>query len=212
MDLAKCKKIVLFGGSFDPPHVAHVRLPDLVRRGVDADVTVYMPSGLHPIKHRDCTPARHRVAMLRLALERVDGACVRTDEIARAEAGEPTYTVDTLNALRAELGDAVELRLLIGGDNLRDLHNWKAPGEIVALAQPVVMVRPPDTREAILAALPAEYDRGQWSKRFVDVPRIDVSSTQVRRLIAEGQPIAGFVGPAVEAYIREHGLYRAGSP
>ena len=221
MRLKDCNKIIVFGGSFDPPHLAHVRLPGVVMQAISADAVAYVPTGVQPLKrHQSQTSAHHRLAMLELALADIPTACVLTDEIDRAglstdqDAGDepsqvvPSYTVDTLEGLRQRLGPKVEMRLLIGGDNLRIFNRWHKPRRVIELAEPLVMVRSPDTREALLDSLPDGYDPHEWDARLIEVPRIDVSSTQIRQLVSKDQPISRLVAPAVEAYIDEHKLYR----
>ena len=199
MDLRAYKKIVLFGGSFDPPHLAHIKLPMIGMHAIGADAVIYIPSGNQPFKqHALQTPAHHRLAMLRLALQDIPHAIVLTDEITRATTSRlenaprktnvtidpPTYTVDTLEALRKQLEPHVELRLLIGSDQLKVFNTWRQPERIIELAQPLVMVRPPDTRSSVLGALPKGYDPRLWSGRLIELPPIDISSTQIRSLVA----------------------------
>lgn len=210
MKLQTCNSILLYGGTFDPPHVAHLVLPQLAREAVGADVVAYIPAARAPHKPGvKPTAARHRLAMLRLALRGVKHAAILTDELDRAAAGAagPSYTVDTLEALRARLGPGPVLRLLIGGDNLRIFHTWKNPARIIELAEPVVMVRPPDTKQSLLRSLPRGYSRKEWATRLVDLPLFDVSATQIRRRVAEGKSITGMVMPAVERYIAKNGVY-----
>ena len=203
------RHIILFGGSFDPPHVAHVMLPMAAREAVGADIVAYIPAAKAPHKlDKVQTDPVHRLAMLRLALENVEHAEVFTDELDRGATGDPSYTVDTLAVLRARLGDEVKLNLLIGADQLRIFDQWREPQRIIELAQPIVMVRPPDTRESLLASLPDEQARIEWASRLVDVPAMDISSTEVRQRVARGESIAGLVHPKVEQYIHEHELYR----
>lgn len=210
MDLTRCKAIILFGGSFDPPHIAHVRLPELVRARLGADCVAYVPAAESPHKRGlTRTPAVHRLAMLRAAVEGLPRAVVLTDELDRAKPGEPSYTVDTLESLRRRLGVGPVFRLLIGADQLRVFHKWHQSKRIVELAEPVVMVRPPDTALSLLAALPPGEDAAAWRGRLVDLPPIDVSSTDLRRRAAAGESLAGLTPPAVEAYIRQHRLYQA---
>lgn len=204
------KHIILFGGSFDPPHLAHVALPMAARLAVGAEVVAYVPAAKAPHKlDKVQTDAKHRLAMLRLALGNEKHAVILTDELDRAASGEPSYTVDTLTALREKLGADVKLRLLIGADQVRIFDQWREPKRIIELAEPLVMVRPPDTRESLLASLPDDAARNEWSSRLVDVPAVDVSSTQIRERVARGEPITGMVDDAVARYIQQHGLYRA---
>lgn len=220
MDLQACKKIVVFGGSFDPPHVAHIQLPMAALRAVAGDMVVYVPSGHGPFKPQEQqTRAHHRLAMLRLALEGMSQVYVLTDEIDRLTGpqapdsissppgGQPTYTVETLESLRIRLGAHVEMRLLIGGDQLKVFNQWRRPQRITELAEPLVMVRPPDTPESLLASLPKGFDPNIWATRLVDVPQMDVSSTMIRRLVAQRQSIRQWVPAKVEQYIRRQGLY-----
>lgn len=206
--LSSYNSALLFGGSFDPPHLAHARLPRLVAEQVGAHVVAYLPAGRAPHKLDQVqTEPHHRLAMLRLALADVQGSLVLTDEIDRGP-DAPSYTVDTLERLRGQLGPGTKLRLLFGGDQLLIFDQWREPERIVELAEPVVMVRPPDTAASLLAALPDDAARAQWAPRLVEVPRMDISSTAVRGRVARGESIDGLVAPGVAGYIAEHGLYR----
>ncbi len=204
------KQLIIFGGSFDPPHVAHVTLPMAVREAVGADAVAYIPAAKAPHKlDKVQTDAVHRLAMLRLAIADTPGAEVFTDELDRGASGEPSYTVETLSDLHARLGPGVKMRLLIGADQVRIFDKWREPERIVELAEPWVMVRPPDTRESLLASLPNDEARSVWATRLVDVPAVDISSTQVRERIARGESIEGLVHPGVAKYIYEHRLYQS---
>ena len=211
VELSGCSRVVLYGGSFDPPHVGHMRLSLLAGRRVDADVVAYLPTGRNPTKStHGKAPAHHRLAMLRLALAGINRVVVLTHEIQPAidlHDHRPNYTVQTLKHLRRQLGDGVDLRLLMGGDNMRQFYQWRDPEGILRLVQPLVMVRPPDTRQDLLDSLPINVDRMAWGKWFVDLPPMDVSSSQIRRRIAQGRPITGLVRHSVEAYIHQHRLY-----
>jgi len=209
MRLEDARHIILFGGSFDPPHIAHVTLPMAVREAVGADLVAYVPAARAPHKlDKVQTEPAHRLAMLRLAIEGVEHAEIVTDELDRAADGRPSYTVDTLQALRDGLGPGTTMRLLIGADQVRIFDKWREPQRVIELAEPLVMVRPPDTRESLLASLPNDLARAEWFKRLVDVPAVDISSTDIRERVKHGESIAGKVSPAVDRYIRKHGLYR----
>lgn len=200
------KTILLFGGSFDPPHHAHVVLPQQAARAIGADLIAYIPAGRAPHKlDREQTDPQHRLAMLKLALSDEPGdvpTVVLTDEIERGP-DEPSFTVDTLEALRERIDPGTTLRLLIGADQLRIFESWREPQRIVELAEPAVMVRPPDTCEALLASVP-EAQRDAWQSRLVDVQQMDVSSTDIR----EQPGTRAMVCNAVAGYIEAHGLYQ----
>ncbi|MCE9592418.1 MAG: nicotinate (nicotinamide) nucleotide adenylyltransferase [Planctomycetes bacterium] len=209
MDLTACSRVIVYGGSFDPPHTAHVALPLMAAQALGTQAVLYIPAGKAPHKkEREQTPAHHRLAMLRLAVAHIPNAFVLTDEIDRASAlGKPSFTVDTLEALRQRLGQRVEMRLLIGADMARIFQQWRSPERIVQLAEPVVMLRPPETAESLFASLPVDQ-RDAWKSRLIIVPQMDVSSSDIRARVSRGEPITGLTPPVVVDYIRRHGLYR----
>ncbi len=213
-DLTGYQRILVFGGSFDPPHRAHVQLPQQVARAIGADLIAYIPAGRAPHKlDREQTDPQHRLAMLRLALADQPGlvpAMVLTDELDRG-ADQPSFTVDTLELLRQRIDAATQLRLLIGADQLRIFDQWRQPKRIIELAEPAVMVRPPDTRASLLASLPADQ-RDAWAHRLVDVDAMEISSTDLRMRVAQGELIDAWVSPSVARYIERHKLYQPGQP
>ena len=198
MDLTHAKCLLIFGGSFDPPHRAHVTLPEQVRRQMNADAVIYIPAGAPPHKPAlQLTPAAHRLAMLKLALQDNPHAVIDSIEIERAENGKPTYTIDTLVALAEQFPNA-QLRLLIGADQMRTFDLWRNPNRVIALAEPVVLSRSGDE------SLPDP----SWKDRLVHTPRMDISATELRQRMRANQPAGDWIGPDVARYIDEHGLYR----
>lgn len=216
------RTLVLFGGSFDPPHLAHTSLPALVSAALGPDAAVvYIPAARSPHKDAPGTPAHHRLAMLRLALHGGPGL-IWTDELDRTPPGGASYTVDTVRRARHVLDAAgqahVGLRLLFGADQALAFHRWKQPHDILQLAQPLVLLRAPDTdAQHLLESLARS---GEWSTREMDLWRrgthtaaglaqLPHASTDVRAAAAAGADLTGMVCPAVAKYIAEHGLYRA---
>lgn len=209
MDLTKCNKVIVFGGSFDPPHIGHVELPTLAMNAVAADTVIYVPTGRQPLKPQGThASATHRLAMLQLALQSCEHAVILKYEIDR-DPDVPSYTADTLEALCNRLGSDVTMRLLIGADQLQLFNQWRHWQQIVELAEPLVMVRPPYTCDSLLASLPEQFSAADWRTRLLNLPIVDVSSRKIRKHLTQGKSIDGLVPLQVSQYIDEHGLYRA---
>lgn len=214
LDVSRCNRLVVYGGSFDPPHRAHTTLPLLVADAIDADGVLYIPAGQPPHKpDRRLASAEDRLAMLRLAFGDSDRVAIDTSELER---DGPSFTVDTLAHLRQRLGEGVELRLLIGADMMVTFYDWREPERIIELAEPVVMARPPLDTVAMLSRLPdglSDGERAAWAERIVVVPQLDIASTDLRERLAAGDYDAAAVreamDPPVVDYVRDRGLYRA---
>jgi nicotinate-nucleotide adenylyltransferase len=214
--LRKADTILVVGGTFDPPHVAHLVQPVRVAQIIGADALAYIPAGRQPLKDATAQSAPiDRLAMVRLMAGLCPQASVLTLEIDRLTDGRPSYMVDTLRLLREQLtdtqGSCPVLRLLIGSDQAAAFDRWREFQKVIELAQPVVMPRPPWSAEVMIEHIRTRQSQGEaalWRDRIVDLPVLDVSSTEIRHRVRQGQSIAGMVAPAVEDYIRQHGLYR----
>ena len=195
----------VFGGTFDPVHLGHLILAEEARCALGLERLLLVPAAQPWRKsERAVTPAHHRLAMLRLAVEGDPYFDVSTVEIER---GGPTYTVETLAALRAELGLEAELFFILGQDALLDMPHWRDPAGILRLARLGVAARG-GRLSADLTALEPVLPGIGGRVAAVPMPRIEVSSTEIRRRVREGGSIRFFVPPPVAAYIAEHGLYR----
>ncbi len=199
MNLQQLDSLLIFGGSFDPPHLGHVDLPLKVMQQIHASAVAYIPCASQPFKENQ-TPAIHRLAMLELALENLPCVHILTDEMDRSGV---SYTVDTLRQLKEKLNN-VSLRLLIGADQVAQFDRWKDWQQVIEFAEPVVMLRPPHDHQLML---PAGFDQAAWEKRTVQVKPMTISSTQIRQHVQDGKPIDKWVSPKVAQYIQEHGLY-----
>lgn len=229
------RHVLVYGGSFDPPHFYHVVAPLMVvnRMYGDEGWVLYVPAARNPQKTSG-TSDDHRLAMLRLGLDVPGRRSIWTDELDRAAwLGErglsmASYTIDTLRRLRSVLPAKVEMRLLIGSDQAANFHTWKDARKVIALAEPLVMARDPIlTPSTLWSALDESYwtrsDRRAWCTRFAANFPMDPSSTSAREAIpgapsdpkkwAKRPGLSNIVTP-VARYIIEHNLYgfRSGKP
>lgn len=210
---AHVRTLLVFGGAFDPPHYAHVDLPARVLAATGADWLLYVPSARTPLKNAaPGAPDADRLAMLALALEGRERTSTTDIELLR---GGASYTIDTLRELRSRLPDVRAMRLLIGADQAVQFHRWRDPRAVIALAEPLVMLRSPaESAEALLAAMSAHWpvpELEQWRRRIVELPVEGAASTDARRLLAESGPdaptLACLLPPGVLQHIRKRGLY-----
>ena len=204
-DSTRRTSVGVFGGTFDPVHLGHLILAEEARCALGLERLLLVPAAQPWRKsERAVTPAHHRLAMLRLAVEGDPYFDVSTVEIER---GGPTYTVETLAALRAELGPEAELVFILGEDALLDMPHWRDPAGILRLARLGVAARGEPPRlglDEVERVLPGVSERVS----VVPMPVIGISSTDIRRRVREGGSIRFLVPPAVAAYIAEHRLYR----
>jgi nicotinate-nucleotide adenylyltransferase len=193
----------VLGGTFDPLHLGHLILAEEARRMLGLDRVLFVPAG-DPWRKRDrsVSPASHRVEMVRRAIADNAGFVLSLVEVQRSG---PSYTADTLDELARQNG---ELWFIMGVDALLDLPNWNDPQRIIAAARLAVATRPGWERVSV-----ADLERripGLVARLHpVDMPMIQVSSSDLRQRVARDESIRYLVPPEVEAYIREQGLYRA---
>jgi nicotinate-nucleotide adenylyltransferase len=211
------RRIGIVGGTFDPPHVGHLALARAARDAWSLDEVRLMPTGRSWQKAGAGASGAQRLDMVRLALEGVaPGERLVVDDREVRRDG-PTYTVDTLRELRAELGDEPMLVLVLGSDQLRNLHTWHRWRELFDLAHVVATQRervpldalPPEL-EAELAARGGDAlpDAPAGAIAFFRMPPVAVSATALRAQLGRGERPAGLSPPAVLDYIETNGLYR----
>lgn len=197
-------RVGVVGGTFDPVHIGHLVAAEEVRALVGLDRVLFVPAGQPPHKRWTITPAAHRVAMLEAAIADNPAFALSRVEVDRPG---PSYSVDTLAQLRAELGPATELFFVVGMDMLADLPHWRQPERLPGLARIVAVTRPGFPRFD-LARLEPIIPNARDVIQVVPIPELRISATDLRRRVAAGRPIRYQVPAAVEAYIREQGLYR----
>jgi nicotinate-nucleotide adenylyltransferase len=189
------KRIGLFGGTFDPPHVGHLVTAVNVRYALGLDSVVLMVANSPWQKDgtRPISPAADRLAMVEAAVADVEGLIAGDAEIRR---GGPSFTADTLQGMARCYPDA-ELYTIVGDDAAAGLTTWQRYDEVVALSHLVVVDRPGEQVE-----LPAGFD---WLR--VEVPRLEVSSTDLRARVVDGRPLDYLLPPTVIEGIRHRRLY-----
>ena len=197
-------KLGILGGTFDPPHVGHLRLAEAALDYLSLDRVLFVPAG-EPWRKtgREITPSEQRLAMVRLAIEGCPQYEVSTLEVDRPG---PSYTVDTLGDLLARHGPEAELYLILGEDALLDLPNWREPQRIIALAWLAVALRSPG-RDLEVTELEEAIPGISRRLRVLPMSYVDVSGTALREWLCKGVDLKGLVPPPVEAYIKAHRLY-----
>lgn len=192
-------RVGVLGGTFDPPHNAHLVVATWVRAALDLDVVLLVVAGepWQKVGHRAVTPAADRLALVAALCEGVAGVEACDVELRRSG---PTYTADTLAELAAP---GRELYLLLGHDAAAGLPTWRRVEEVQARCTPVLVDRPGAGHERLPEG---------WAWQRVAVPQLDISSTLLRERLAAGLPVDGLVPPGVISCIAARGLYGGADP
>jgi nicotinate-nucleotide adenylyltransferase len=199
-------KLGILGGTFNPPHVGHLVCAQEAHAQLVLDRVVLMPAGIPPHKEVAADPGAE--ARFELCQRSIEG-----DErfaVSRLELDRPgrSYTVDTLKALHDERPQD-DLTFIVGGDMARSLPSWREPASVLSLATLAVAERAGAAREDIRDELRVLGAAADERVVFFDMPRLDVSSSSVRKRVASGQPLRWLVPDAVAAAIEQNGWYRA---
>lgn len=196
-------RLGIFGGSFDPVHNGHLALAGACHDQEGLDEVWFTPTAVQPLKQRGphATDAQ-RLEMLQLGIQPELSWRVCKLEIER---GGVSYTLDTLRQISEEIPEGV-LFFMLGADAVQDVPHWHKPREIFSLATPLIVNRAGQP-EPDLTALQTICAPNKQPKR-IKMPAIDVSSSEIRRRAAAGEPLDGLVPPAVANYITSHLLYR----
>ena len=216
--MAPRPRIGIFGGTFDPIHLAHLRSAEEAREQLGLEQVWFVPAADPPHKtRRRITPAAHRVAMVRLAIAGQPAFRLSTVELERPGR---SYTVDTLRALQARL-PGTRLTLLIGLDAFREIGTWKSYRTLFTLADVAVWSRPAHRLGAPRALLPVAaqpefcYGRRRTTLvhrsgnriEFLTVTALDISASDIRQRMRRGRSIRFLVPARVERYLTREGLY-----
>lgn len=200
LTLCAAPRIGVLGGTFDPVHIGHLVVAVEARHQLDLDRVLLVVANDPWQKRgsRAMTPAADRLAVARAAVEGVDGIEVSSVEVDR---GGPSYMVDTLAALREQHRDASFL-LIVGADVAAGLDSWHRARELPALATLVVACR---------GGVPASSVPAGWTVVHLPVPRLDISSSELRARLLGGKPVDFLVPATAMRCIEQRGLYAGGT-
>lgn len=195
------KRIGIFGGTFNPPHLAHSRLAEEVRKSLKLDKIIIVPSAVPPLKSgKEVIEIKHRLAMAEIAFGENPGFEISDIEIKRNKT--KSYTIDTLIKLNKKIrDDSVKFYLILGTDSLIDFPKWKTPERLFDYAEVVAINRPGYKKSDI---------KPEYSERvlFIKVKPMNISSTKIREYVRSNKPIGSLVLPEIEKYIEQNKLYK----
>ncbi len=194
-------RLGIYGGAFDPVHWGHLLLAEQAREQCQLDEVWFVPTRRPPHKDFELSDGKHRVEMLKFALAGHRQFVVKTHELDREEV---SWTVDTLARIQQQHADAT-LFFLMGADSLHDLPTWREPERIARLATIVAVNRGAQACEQYLKGLAPNIAN---RVRFVTMPGVTLSASDIRQRIKHRQSIRYMVPRAVEEYIAQNGLYR----
>jgi nicotinate-nucleotide adenylyltransferase len=208
----------VFGGTFDPIHLAHLAIAQAFIRETGLNQLRLIPAGEPYHRADECTAsAEHRLKMVQLAI--ADQPAMQADdrEIRR---NRPSYTIETLEEIRTEIGSQAPLWFLIGSDSLQRLDTWKRWPELFELAHLAVAMRPGFTEQDLPAPILQQWQTRQSGRipnssasgtiqRLV-MPPLELSASAIRASLASDMDISHLVPPVIASYIDHHGLYRKG--
>jgi nicotinate-nucleotide adenylyltransferase len=199
--MTRRRRIGLMGGTFDPIHYGHLVAAEEARWQFELDQVLFIPTGQPWQKPVGVSPAEDRYQMTLIATASNPAFAVSRVEI---DHPGPTYTVDTLRRLRAELGEGTRLYFITGADAVLHILTWKDREEVLALAEFIAATRPGYDLTRLAERLPGASHR----LHPMEIPMLAISSTEIRARVAHGAPIQYLVPDGVVRYVASRGLYR----
>jgi nicotinate-nucleotide adenylyltransferase len=201
------RKIILFGGTFDPVHIGHTEVAKAAMDNIGAEKVIFVPAKCSPLKKTGPVASEEdRCEMLRLATTKEGGFEVSRYELEKDEA---SYTLETIRHFKKKFGDEADIYWLVGADSVSELGDWYKIEELIDECNLCVMYRagfekPEFTR---YKKIWTERQLKKLRNNIIETPLIDISSSEIRRRIKAGEDVSNIVCPAVRDYIFEHKLY-----
>ncbi len=203
--LARVRRLGIFGGSFDPPHTGHLFAARRAQAAQALDHVLFVPAARPPHKpERVLAPAADRLALLRLLLQGEPGVSIWTGELER---GGPSYSIDTLRALRRALGPEPELFWILGSDNLPGLAGWREAEALLAEVQPVIVYRRGEALDPAFLSRLSPGARERVRRGFLPGEPWDASASELRERLSRGELDDARLPPKLREYIRAKGIY-----
>lgn len=199
----------IMGGTFDPIHYGHLVTAEIARAHFHLDEVLFVPTGRPP--HKEGSPvtgAEDRYLMTVLATATNPHFSVSRSEVDRPG---PSFTVDTVAEIRRQQGLDCGLFFITGADAIRDVATWHRPDELLAMCDIIAATRPGYSLHDVEQGVPGLGPEALTHIHFLEVPALAISSSDIRRRVAEGTPIKYLVPESVEAHIEKMGLYRPGA-
>ena len=203
------RKLILFGGTFDPIHLGHTVVAAYALEHIGAEKIIFIPAKCSPLKN--CFPKApddDRLKMIALAIAENKNFQMSNCELKKSG---PSYTLHTIRQFQAEYGSDVLIHWLIGADSIDELPRWYKITDLIDECNLSVMYRsgcePPDFAKFEAIWGPARIEKLQ--RNVIPTPLVDISSSEIRNRLAAGRDVADMLSPPVADYIREHGLYRS---
>jgi nicotinate-nucleotide adenylyltransferase len=198
----------VLGGTFDPIHNGHLAAAEAAQALLSLDTITLIPSRIPPHRHDPVgATAEQRFDMAALAANEKPGWSASRIEIDREG---PSFTYETLVELARRVSVTSQFFFILGADAFAEIASWSRYPAVLDLAHFVVVSRPGITLDSLRARVPSAFDRqssAQTRVILLESPTPDISSTDIRRRVRAGKPLAGLVPDAVAAYIRQHRLY-----
>lgn len=200
--------MILFGGTFDPIHKGHVGVAQRARDIIKADKVIFIPVKRSALKFDSPSATEtQRMEMVTLAVDEIDSFDVSDCELKRPA---PSYTIDTVRYFKSEFGPDVVLHWLIGADSIAELEHWHKIHELIDECCLTCMYRagyePPSFSHLVDTLGRRRVKKLQ--DNVIETPLIDISSTEIRKLLSRGKDASDILPPKVADYIDKHGLYR----
>lgn len=194
-------RIGILGGTFDPPHLGHLKLAEAAIEALNLDEVILLPANSNPFKQsRRASNAKDRVAMARLLQKHNAKLSFSDMEITR---GGVSYTVDTLGEL--QMVHPGEYWFILGADAMKGFADWKNPQRILRLCRLAVAIRPPVTQNDLERQIPEEF---RDKVDIIEMVATSESSSEIRERVTKGQPIQNLTTPEIADYIRNNKLYK----